>query len=227
MIHQGSGGFRGNAPDAVIQMKEWEFLVQRNNEILARHTGQPIEKVVKDTDRDYFMAPEDAKDYGIIDAVYSVQWDSLTAQHHDEKVAEGGAEEPAPRTGGRAEAVTRANRTRIKGADGHVTSTSSTQGTQGSVPVFLLRQEPGTGPQAHRGPGRLHLRRVHQPLPGDHRGGAARDAAPEADGVQAPQPAPDQGRARPVRHQPGARQEGPGGRRLQPLQAGQRRPPGR
>jgi ATP-dependent Clp protease protease subunit len=95
MIHQGSGGFRGNAPDAVIQMKEWEFLVQRNNEILARHTGQPIEKVVKDTDRDYFMAPEDAKDYGIIDAVYSVQWDSLTAQHHDEKVAEGGAEEPA------------------------------------------------------------------------------------------------------------------------------------
>ena len=94
MIHQGSGGFRGNAPDAVIQMKEWEFLVQRNNEILSRHTGQPLEKVVKDTDRDYFMSPEDARDYGIIDAVYSVQWDSLTAQHHDEKVAEGGAEEP-------------------------------------------------------------------------------------------------------------------------------------
>jgi hypothetical protein len=40
------------------------------------------------------MAPEDAKDYGIIDAVYSVQWDSLTAQHHDEKVATGDAEEP-------------------------------------------------------------------------------------------------------------------------------------
>ncbi len=100
MIHQGSGGFRGNAPDAVIQMKEWEFLVQRNVEIMARHTGQPVEKVVKDTDRDYFMSPEDAKDYGIIDAVYSVQWDSLTAQHHDEKVAQEPAEEsdatPAP-----------------------------------------------------------------------------------------------------------------------------------
>ena len=94
MIHQGSGGFRGNAPDAMIQMKEWEFLVQRNNEILSRHTGQPLEKVMKDTDRDYFMAPEDAKDYGIIDAVYAVQWDSLTAQHHDEKVAEGVGEEP-------------------------------------------------------------------------------------------------------------------------------------
>jgi len=94
MIHQGSGGFRGAPQDAIIQMKEWEFLVQRNNEILSRHTGQPLEKVMKDTDRDYFMAPEDAKDYGIIDAVYSVQWDSLTAQHHDEKVAEVGAEEP-------------------------------------------------------------------------------------------------------------------------------------
>jgi ATP-dependent Clp protease protease subunit len=95
MIHQGSGGFRGNAPDAIIQMKEWEFLVQRNNEILARHTGQPLDKVVKDTDRDYFMSPEDAKDYGIIDSVYSVQWDSLTAQHHDEKVATEPGNEPA------------------------------------------------------------------------------------------------------------------------------------
>ena len=88
MIHQGSGGFRGNAPDAILQMKEWEFLVKRNNEILAQHTGQAFEKVVKDTDRDFFMAPEEAKDYGIIDAVYSVQWDSLTAQHHDEKAVE-------------------------------------------------------------------------------------------------------------------------------------------
>ena len=47
MIHQGSGGFRGNAPDAVIQMKEWEFLVERNIEILARHTGQDVEKVAQ------------------------------------------------------------------------------------------------------------------------------------------------------------------------------------
>ena len=88
MIHQGSGGFRGAPPDALIQMKEWEFLVQRNHEILSRHTGQPLEKVVNDTQRDFFMAPEAAQDYGIIDAVYSEQWDSLTAQHHDEKVAD-------------------------------------------------------------------------------------------------------------------------------------------
>jgi ATP-dependent Clp protease protease subunit len=83
MIHQGSGGFRGAAPDAIIQMKEWEFLVQRNHEILSKHTGQPLEKVENDTTRDYFMAPEDAKDYGIIDSVYSLSGDSLIAQAHD------------------------------------------------------------------------------------------------------------------------------------------------
>jgi ATP-dependent Clp protease protease subunit len=83
MVHQGSGGFRGAAPDAIIQMKEWEFLVQRNHEILSKHTGQPLEKVQQDTNRDYFMAPEDAKDYGIIDSVYSLSGDSLIAQAHD------------------------------------------------------------------------------------------------------------------------------------------------
>ena len=83
MIHQGTGGFRGSAPDAMIQMREWEELVRINHEILARHTGQPFEKVVKDTERDYFMSPEEARDYGIIDAVYSVTGDSLIAQAHD------------------------------------------------------------------------------------------------------------------------------------------------
>ena len=89
MIHQGSGGFRGAAPDAIIQMKEWEFLVQRNHEILSKHTGQPLEKVQQDTNRDYFMAPEDAKDYGIIDSVYSLSGDSLIAQAHDVGMAGG------------------------------------------------------------------------------------------------------------------------------------------
>jgi ATP-dependent Clp protease protease subunit len=89
MIHQGSGGFRGNAPDAVIQMKEWEHLVNLNHEILARHTGQKLEKVTTDTDRDHFMSPEEAKDYGIIDAVYSVESASLIAQAHDAGLAGG------------------------------------------------------------------------------------------------------------------------------------------
>jgi ATP-dependent Clp protease protease subunit len=71
MIHQGSGGFRGNTPDVFIQVKEMETLVNTNHEILAHHTGQPVDKIVADTSRDYFMSPTEAKDYGIIDAVYS------------------------------------------------------------------------------------------------------------------------------------------------------------
>jgi ATP-dependent Clp protease, protease subunit len=83
MIHQGSGGFRGNAPDAFIQVKEWEYLVQKLHRILADHTGQPIERIERDTDRDYFMSPEDARAYGMIDQVFSGQSDSLIAQAKD------------------------------------------------------------------------------------------------------------------------------------------------
>ena len=96
MIHQGSGGFRGNAPDAIIQMREWEHLVKVNHEILARHTGQPLEKVTKDTDRDLFMSPGDARDYGIIDAVYSAESSSLIAKAHDAGLAGGENPEPVP-----------------------------------------------------------------------------------------------------------------------------------
>ena len=102
MIHQGSGGFRGNAPDAVIQMREWEHLVQLNHAILARHTGQTVEKIVADTDRDRFMSPDEAKDYGIIDAVYNAQGASLISQAHDAGLAGGEgskvADLPAPET---------------------------------------------------------------------------------------------------------------------------------
>jgi ATP-dependent Clp protease, protease subunit len=70
MIHQGYGGFRGSPPDALIQMREWEHLVKMLHEILAKHTGQSFDRIVKDTERDFFMSPEDAKAYGIIDAVY-------------------------------------------------------------------------------------------------------------------------------------------------------------
>ena len=72
MIHQGSGGFRGNTPDVFIQVKEMEQLVRTTQEILAAHTGQPMEKVVKDTDRDLFLSPEQAMEYGIIDEVYKL-----------------------------------------------------------------------------------------------------------------------------------------------------------
>ena len=106
MIHQGSGGFRGAAPDALIQMKEWEFLVQRNHEILAKHTGQPLEKVQADTNRDLFMAPEAAKDYGIIDSVYSLSGDSLIAQAHDAGMS-GGEGSAAAAAGETAEPATK------------------------------------------------------------------------------------------------------------------------
>jgi ATP-dependent Clp protease protease subunit len=80
MIHQGSSGFRGNTPDVIIQVKEMETLVNTNHEILSRHCGQPIEKIVADTARDYFMSPTEAKDYGIIDAVYSATGSPLSSK---------------------------------------------------------------------------------------------------------------------------------------------------
>jgi ATP-dependent Clp protease protease subunit len=69
MIHQVSGGFRGQASDIAIHAKETLFLKNRLNEIMARHTGQPIETVEKDTDRDNFLSAEEAQKYGIIDRI--------------------------------------------------------------------------------------------------------------------------------------------------------------
>jgi ATP-dependent Clp protease protease subunit len=77
MIHQGSGGFRGNTPDVMIQVKEMETLVNTNHQILARHSHQPLEKIIADTSRDFFMSPVEAKEYGIIDAVYAATADPL------------------------------------------------------------------------------------------------------------------------------------------------------
>ncbi len=71
MIHGGSGGFRGTPTDAKIHMREWEEILQTLYGILVEHTGQPLERIVADTDRDYYMGPEQAKAYGIIDSVYS------------------------------------------------------------------------------------------------------------------------------------------------------------
>jgi ATP-dependent Clp protease protease subunit len=84
MIHQGSGGFRGNTPDVLIQVKELEALVEKNHELLARHTNQPLDKVRRDTERDYFMSPEQAKEYGLIDHIFAGRGESLIAAAHDE-----------------------------------------------------------------------------------------------------------------------------------------------
>jgi ATP-dependent Clp protease protease subunit len=69
MIHQPMGGFSGQASDIEIHAKEILFLRQRLNEILAKHTGQNVDTIAKDTDRDNFLSAEDAVKYGLIDKV--------------------------------------------------------------------------------------------------------------------------------------------------------------
>jgi ATP-dependent Clp protease protease subunit len=69
LIHQPLGAFQGQATDVEIQAKEILRMREKLNEILANHTGQPLEKIQRDTDRDFFMSGEEAKEYGIIDKV--------------------------------------------------------------------------------------------------------------------------------------------------------------
>jgi ATP-dependent Clp protease protease subunit len=69
LIHQLSGGFEGQATDIEIQAREVISIKRRLEEIIAEHTGQPTDRVSKDMERDYFMTPEEALEYGIIDRV--------------------------------------------------------------------------------------------------------------------------------------------------------------
>ena len=69
MLHQPSGGSRGVAADIEIQAREILAMRQQLNDILARHTGQSVERIAKDTDRDYWMSPQEAVDYGLVDVV--------------------------------------------------------------------------------------------------------------------------------------------------------------
>ena len=69
MIHQPLGGAQGQATDIEIKAKEILYHKNRLNELMAFHTGQPIERIAEDTDRDFFMAPDEAKNYGLIDEV--------------------------------------------------------------------------------------------------------------------------------------------------------------
>ena len=69
LIHQVSSGFQGQATDIEIHAKEIIDVRRRLDEILAKHTGQPFEKVTNDTERDYFMSAEEAKEYNLVDRV--------------------------------------------------------------------------------------------------------------------------------------------------------------
>lgn len=69
MIHQPSGGIGGTSSEIVLQAKEILFMKTRLNEILAECTGQPLEKIAADVERDFFMSPEEAKAYGLVDEI--------------------------------------------------------------------------------------------------------------------------------------------------------------
>ena len=69
MMHQPSGGAQGTAADIEVAAKEILYLRAKMNELMAQHTGQPLERIERDFDRDYYMSAEEARDYGIIDSV--------------------------------------------------------------------------------------------------------------------------------------------------------------
>jgi ATP-dependent Clp protease protease subunit len=71
MIHQPSGGFSGQEADIQIRAREIADAKKRLNEILHKHTGQPLERIEVDSDRDKFMSPLEAKEYGIIDEIFA------------------------------------------------------------------------------------------------------------------------------------------------------------
>ncbi len=73
MVHQPLGGFQGQASDIEIHAKEILQTRERLNKILAHHTGRPLEKIARDTDRDYFMSGEEAADYGLVDKVLAAR----------------------------------------------------------------------------------------------------------------------------------------------------------
>jgi len=70
MIHQPAGGTSGQATDIEIQAREILRIKRITHEILARHTGQPVDRIEQDTERDYYMSAQEAKDYGIIDNIF-------------------------------------------------------------------------------------------------------------------------------------------------------------
>lgn len=83
MLHQPSGGSQGTAADIEIQAKEILYIRERLNQIYAERTGQPVERIMEDLDRDRFMAPEEAKEYGLIDHVISHRGEVVEVEHSE------------------------------------------------------------------------------------------------------------------------------------------------
>jgi ATP-dependent Clp protease protease subunit len=70
MIHQPLAGTQGQISDIVIMTEEFSKTKKRLNDLLVKHTGQPLDKIEKDSDRNFFMSPEEAQSYGLIDKIY-------------------------------------------------------------------------------------------------------------------------------------------------------------
>lgn len=85
MIHQPSGGSQGTATDIEIQAKEILYARARLNEILAKHTGQTVERIAEDVDRDRFMSPAEAQEYGILDHVVAHRGEVVAAEVTENK----------------------------------------------------------------------------------------------------------------------------------------------
>lgn len=79
MIHQPLGGFQGQATDIEIHAREIIKLKERMNEMMARHTGQSVEKISEDVERDYFLTADEARDYGLIDEVLTKRPEAMSA----------------------------------------------------------------------------------------------------------------------------------------------------
>jgi len=90
MIHQPMGGFQGQATEIDIHAREILKIRERLNEIMAKHTGQPLDKIAQDTERDYFMSSEEAKRYGLIDEVITRPPKALKAGESGDSVKDGG-----------------------------------------------------------------------------------------------------------------------------------------
>ncbi|MCZ7564435.1 MAG: ATP-dependent Clp endopeptidase proteolytic subunit ClpP [Burkholderiales bacterium] len=79
MIHQPMGGFQGQASEIEIHAREILYLREKLNQIMAKHTGQPIERIARDTDRDYFLSAEESREYGLIDRVLTSRTEAAAA----------------------------------------------------------------------------------------------------------------------------------------------------
>jgi ATP-dependent Clp protease, protease subunit len=98
MIHQGTAGMRGAPTDMEIHLREAVAAVERTSAVIAHHSGQPVDKVRKDMERDYFMTPEEAQRYGLIDQVIAPRRGlAVPQQTLSELGEEGGPAAPARR----------------------------------------------------------------------------------------------------------------------------------